>query len=196
MNIIKFGPSIAEKVGGTQLRPHHRRHLYEMVVWIGDRHMNMSRARLAPARRTWVVLGPGRPRSIAVGKATLLFGPGKPSRTTRRSEPTLPCRAEVVHAVAAALVKAALESPAVIQGGESPVSEQDKNDDGGQRDEVRIATPGIIIVIILGRARIYAIRLDWVAAILLGAASALAAMPFAWGPAATTLWPALLKSTA
>jgi hypothetical protein len=81
----------------------------------------------------------------------------------------------------------------VIQGGESPVSEQDKNDGGGQRDEVRIATPGIIIVIILGRARIHAIRLDWVAAILLGAASALAAMPFAWGPAAAALWPPLLK---
>lgn len=84
----------------------------------------------------------------------------------------------------------------MIQGGESPVSEQDKNHDGGQRNEVRIATSGIIIVIILGRARIYAIRLDWVAAILLGAASALAAMPFAWGPAAAALWPPLLKSTA
>jgi hypothetical protein len=66
-------------------------------------------------------------------------------------------RADVLHAVAAALVKATLESSAVIQGGERPVGEQDENDDTGQRDEVRIATPAIILLTIIGRARIHAI---------------------------------------
>jgi hypothetical protein len=103
-----------------------------------------------------------RPRPIAVGRARgeLTLRPRKPSRTTLGSEAALSCRADVVHAVAAALVKAALESPAVIQGGERPVGKQDENDDGRQRDEVRIATPAIILLIILGRARIHAIRLD------------------------------------
>ena len=77
----------------------------------------------------------------------------------------LPCGIVVVHAVAATLVKAALESSAVIQGGESPVAEPDENDDSAQRDEVRIATPAIILLTILGRARIHAITLEWVAAI-------------------------------
>jgi hypothetical protein len=67
----------------------------------------------------------------------------------------------VVRAVAATLVKAAPESSAVIQGGESPVAEQDENDDSAKRDEVRIATPAIILLLILGRARIHAITLKW-----------------------------------
>jgi hypothetical protein len=76
-----------------------------------------------------------------------------------------PYRIVVVHAVAATLVKAALESSGVIQGGENPVAEQDENDDSAQRDEVRIATPAIILLLILGRARIHAITLEWVPAI-------------------------------
>ncbi len=57
----------------------------------------------------------------------------------------------------------------MIQGGENPVAEQDENDDSAQRDEVRIATLAIILLLILGRARIYAITLKWGAAISLSA---------------------------
>jgi hypothetical protein len=80
-----------------------------------------------------------------------------------------PYRIVVVHAVAATLVKAALESSAVIQGSESPVAEKDENEDSAQPDEVRIATPAIIPMLILGRARIHAITLEWAAAISFGA---------------------------
>jgi hypothetical protein len=78
-------------------------------------------------------------------------------------------RTVVVHAVAATLVKATLDSSAVIQCGESPVAEQDENDDSAKRDEVRIAAPAIILLLILGRARIHAITLKWGAAISLRA---------------------------
>jgi hypothetical protein len=56
----------------------------------------------------------------------------------------------------------------VFQGGKHPVGEQDENNDRGQRDEVRIATPAIISLIVPRRPWIHAIRLDWVAENIMG----------------------------
>jgi hypothetical protein len=50
-----------------------------------------------------------------------------------------------------------------MQGGARPVGEQDENDDGGQRDEVRIATPAIILLTIVGASPDSCDQLDWVA---------------------------------
>jgi hypothetical protein len=61
-----------------------------------------------------------------IGQATADRGPRQAVVKDAQSEAALPCGADVVHAVAAALVKATLESSAVIQSGERPVGEQDE----------------------------------------------------------------------